>query len=140
MPKREELGAILKTLRDIVSGLAIPTRICKEIQRFFGANARLVVRSSANGEDLENLASAGLYDSRVGVAANEVAKAIRDVWASLWTERASMSRSQNGIPHSDIKMAVLIQVMVEPELSFIMHTSDHVTGERAKPRWNWRWA
>ena len=54
--EREEGGAILKTLRDIVSGLAIPTRICEEIRRFFGADTRLAVRSSANGEDLENLA------------------------------------------------------------------------------------
>jgi phosphoglucan,water dikinase len=127
--ERHELGAILKTLRDIVSGLSIPAGICEEIQGFFGAGARLAVRSSANGEDLENLASAGLYDSRIGVPVNDSADAIRAVWASLWTERATMSRAQYGIPHPDIKMAVLIQEMVEPELSFIMHTTDHVSGD-----------
>jgi len=41
-----------------------------------------------------------------------------------------MSRAQNGIAHPDIKMAVLIQEMVEPEFSFIMHTADHVSGNR----------
>lgn len=126
----EDRAIILKTLRDIVSGLSIPARVCEEIHGFFGENTRLAVRSSANGEDLENLASAGLYDSRIGVSINDSADAIRDVWASLWTERATMSRAQNGIPHPDIKMAVLIQALVEPELSFIIHTADHLSGER----------
>jgi len=128
--ERHELGTILEALRDIVLSLAIPAGICEEIRGFFGAGARLAVRSSANGEDLENLASAGLYDSRIGVPAGDCADAIRTVWASLWTKRATMSRAQNGIPHPDIKMAVLIQEMVEPELSFIMHTADHVSGDR----------
>ena len=128
--ERHELDTILKTLRDIVLNLAIPTAIREEIRGFFGTGARLAVRSSANGEDLENLASAGLYDSRIGVPVNDSADAIRAVWASLWTERATMSRAQYGIPHPDIKMAVLIQEMVEPELSFIMHTADHVSGDR----------
>lgn len=128
--ERHELDTILKTLRDIVLGLAIPAGIGEEIQDFFGADARLAVRSSANGEDLENLSSAGLYDSRIGVPVNDSADAIRKVWASLWTERATMSRAQYGIPHPDIKMAVLIQEMVEPVLSFIMHTADHLSGDR----------
>lgn len=125
-----ELGTILEALRDIVLSLAIPTGICEEIRGFFAPGARLAVRSSANGEDLENLASAGLYDSRIGVSADDCANAIRDVWASLWTERATLSRAQYGISHLDIKMAVLIQEMVEPELSFIVHTIDHVSGDR----------
>ena len=127
---REDLGGILKTLRDIVLGLSIPAGICEAIRKFFGENTRLAVRSSANGEDLENLASAGLYDSCIGVSAMDGAEAICQVWASLWTERAARSRIQNGIPHTDIKMAVLIQEMLEPEFSFIMHTVDPVTGDR----------
>ncbi len=127
---REDRDIILKTLRDIVLGLSIPAGICQEIRLYFSESARLAVRSSANGEDLENLASAGLYDSQIGISANDSADAIRQVWASLWTERAVMSRVQNDIPHSDIKMAVLIQEMVEPDLSFIMHTADHVSGDR----------
>lgn len=127
---REDLDYILEKLRNIVSGLPIPPEVCTEIESFFEPEARLAVRSSANGEDLENLASAGLYDSRVGIRGSDSADAVRDVWASLWTERATLSRAQHGIPHSDIKMAVLIQEMVEPELSFIMHTADHVSGDR----------
>ena len=125
----EDLDGTLKRLRDILLGLPITAEISEEIRLFFGASARLAVRSSANGEDLEALASAGLYDSQIGVLATDSADAIRQVWASLWTRRAVMSRGQNGIPHSDIHMAVLIQEMVAPELSFIMHTADHITGD-----------
>jgi phosphoenolpyruvate synthase/pyruvate phosphate dikinase len=45
-----------------------------------------------------------------------------------------MSRIQNGIPHADIHMAVLIQEMVAPELSFIMHTADPISGDRDQAR------
>jgi phosphoglucan, water dikinase len=87
----------------------------------------LAVRSSANGEDLEQLAGAGLYDSVIGVRAGEGADAIRKVWASIWTRRATLSRIQAGIPHDRIHMAVLVQALVEPELSFVMHTLDPAT-------------
>ncbi len=126
------LDGTLKRLRDILLGLPITFEISEEIRLFFGAGARLAVRSSTNGEDLEKLASAGLYNSCIGVSATDSTDAIRQVWASLWTRQAVMSRTQNGIPHPDIHMAVLIQEMVAPELSFIMHTTDPITGDRGQ--------
>ena len=54
--------------------------------------------------------------------------AITRVWASLWTRRAAMSRMQAGIAHSSIRMAVLLQELVAPELSFILHTVNPLTG------------
>ena len=39
-----------------------------------------------------------------------------------------MSRLQAGIPTSGIRMAVLLQELVAPELSFIMHTVNPLTG------------
>jgi phosphoglucan,water dikinase len=57
----------------------------------------------------------------------EGAAAIRQVWASIWTRRATLSRIQAGIAHERIHMAVLVQALVEPELSFVMHTLDPAT-------------
>jgi phosphoglucan,water dikinase len=125
----EDLDDSLNALRRILLGVRLPAGLTDEIRQFFGANTPLAVRSSANGEDLENLASAGLYDSRIGVSAAQSADAIRHVWASLWSRRAVISRTQNGIAHGAIHMAVLIQELVDPELSFIMHTADPVTGD-----------
>ncbi len=118
----------LEALRRILLRLPPPREITKQIEQFFGADTPLAVRSSASGEDLDNLAGAGLYDSLVGVPPARSDGAVQRVWASLWNRRAAMSRSQNGIDHAAIHMAVLIQELVEPELSFIMHTADPVKG------------
>src|SRR5206468_12408851 len=81
-----------------------------------------IARSSANCEDLEELAGAGLYESVVNLAPSDVASAIRAVWSSLWTRRAALSRQQANIPHDQAHMAVLIQEMLTPDYSFILHT------------------
>src|SRR5437870_3989560 len=95
---------------------------CGERRRESGRCPRLIVRSSANCEDLEELAGAGLYESVANVAPSEVAGAVREVWSSLWTRRAALSRKQSGIPHEQAHIAVLIQEMLTPNFSFVLHT------------------
>ncbi|GFR50578.1 hypothetical protein Agub_g12852 [Astrephomene gubernaculifera] len=86
----------------------------------------LAVRSSANVEDLAGMAAAGLYDSVVGVPAEDeagVAAAVAEVWASLYTRRAVLSRRSAGVRQSSARMAVLLQQLVAPDLSFVLHTA-----------------
>jgi phosphoglucan, water dikinase len=92
----------------------------------FGPSARLMVRSSANCEDLEQYASAGLYVSVPNVAVADVASAVREVWASLWSRRAVASRKQAGIPEEQARMGVLIQPMLTPNYAFILHTTNPI--------------
>ena len=113
-------------LRELIARIPVPDEIGATVMRTFGRSQRLAVRSSANSEDLPQLAGAGLHESVAGVAAEAVAQAVSTVWASLWTERAAASRRQSGIPHEAAHMAVLIQPLVEPELSFILHTVNPV--------------
>ncbi len=120
----------LHQLRTLVRQIPVPTAVVAQMREFFGETTRLAVRSSANSEDLEAFAGAGLYDSIIGVPAADSGSAIQRVWASLWTRRATLSRRQAGIGHADVHMAVLVQPMVEPDLSFIMHTTDPATGRQ----------
>ncbi len=119
-----QLDEVLKGLQALIARIQVPSDIVAAIIDTFGKDAVLAVRSSANGEDLEQMAGAGLYDSVIGVGSTECAAAIRRVWASIWTRRATLSRIQASIPHEHIHMAVLIQTMVDPALSFVMHTLD----------------
>lgn len=60
----------------------------------------MAVRSSSTLEDLKKMAGAGLFDSILNVQLsnpNALRKAIIDVWVSLYTERAIISRKQIGI-------------------------------------------
>ena len=120
----------LARLREVLMSVPLAPAVERATLDFFGPHTRLAVRSSASGEDLDELASAGLYDSLIGVKPTEIADGIRQVWASLWTGRAARSRAEYGLEHGDIHMAVLIQELIEPDISFIMHTADPITGER----------
>ena len=65
----------------------------------FPADATLIARSSANVEDLAGMSGAGLYESIAGIPAQEpeaLGRAVGDVWASLYTRRAVLSRRAAG--------------------------------------------
>jgi alpha-glucan,water dikinase len=55
---------------------------------------------------------------------------IKEVWASKWNERAYWSREAAGIAHEELRMAVLIQEVVEAEFAFVIHTANPITGQR----------
>ena len=124
----EKFAAATQELRELIGQVAVPAEVAAVVGRHFKGRDRLMVRSSANGEDLAELAGAGLYDSIANVAPPDVASAVRAVWASLWTRRAALSRKQAGIPHDQAHIAVLIQLMLSPDLSFVLHTVNPLDG------------
>lgn len=67
---------------------------------------------STNAEDLDEVASTGLLDSAVFDPADPestVERAIRTVFASLWSLRAVEERERASIPHLDVGLAILVQ-------------------------------
>lgn len=118
----EDFGAATQRLRDLLQQVPIPPGIAAGVQSTLGREARFMVRSSANCEDQPDLAGAGLYESVPNVELGGLESTVRQVWASLWTERAALSRKQAGIPHEQAHMAVLIQTMLPSEFSFVLHT------------------
>ncbi len=80
-------------------------------------------------EDLAGMSGAGLYDSIPNISSSdheELAYAVACVWASLYTRRAVMSRRAAGVPERQACMAVLVQEMVAPEVSFVIHTTNPI--------------
>jgi alpha-glucan,water dikinase len=57
-------------------------------------------------------------------------RGITRVWASKWNERAYLSRRARGVPDAELKMAVLIQQVVEADYAFVIHTANPMTGNR----------
>jgi phosphoglucan,water dikinase len=126
----EAFATSIGRLRDILLLLEVPDDITSGIKKIFRGHGRLMVRSSSNLEDLEELSGAGLYDSVANVAPQDVASAIQKVWGSLWTRRAAFSRKISGVPHEKAHMAVLVQQMIVPDYSFIIHTEKPVSSDR----------
>lgn len=89
------LEEVCDSLQALVRSAALPAESLAQLAAAFPAASLLAVRSSANVEDLAGLSAAGLYESVVGVPvgdAGEVAKAVGEVWASLYSRRAVLSR------------------------------------------------
>jgi phosphoglucan,water dikinase len=124
----DELDRALSRLRAFIERLPIDEAIISQIRPLHDVS--LMVRSSANCEDLARMAGAGLYDSIPNVTGLTIGAAIGKVWASLWTKRVAISRKQSGIAHQDAHIAVLIQPMIAPDYSFILHTANPMSGNR----------
>ncbi|MCY3621962.1 MAG: PEP-utilizing enzyme, partial [Gammaproteobacteria bacterium] len=93
----------------------------------------VAVRSSANAEDLADLSFAGQHDSYLNINGVEaVITAVRDCWASLWTERAIGYRHENGIDQQTVAMAVVVQRLVASEASGVLFTANPTTGDRSE--------
>ena len=82
---------------------------------------RVAVRSSATAEDLPDASFAGQQDTFLNVQGDEnLLQAIGDCWASLWSERAVAYRGQRGIEDDQASMSVVVQKMLQPEVSGVM--------------------
>src|SRR5690606_40940521 len=74
----------------------------------------VAVRSSATAEDLPDASFAGQQDTYLGVeGADAVVDAVRRCWASLDNERATAYREANEIDRAGVRMAVVVQRMVD---------------------------
>jgi hypothetical protein len=83
------------------------------------------VRSSSNSEDLPNFSGAGLYSSVPNVRNEEdLIKAVKKVWASLWKSEAYEARVRNYVSQTDVYMSALIQEGVDMEKGGVMITKD----------------
>jgi pyruvate, water dikinase len=88
------------------------------------------VRSSACAEDSETASYAGQQESYLNVSgSDEVCRRVVDCWASYFSTRAVFYRERKG-SLDDLRMAVVVQRMVDPEKSGVLFTVDPVQRRR----------
>jgi rifampicin phosphotransferase len=93
----------------------------------------VAVRSSATAEDLPDLSFAGQQDTFLNIIGEEaLLHAVRECWSSLWTARAIGYRSRNAIDHAGVALAVVVQEMVQSEVSGVLFTADPLSGRRTE--------
>ncbi|MFD0265073.1 PEP/pyruvate-binding domain-containing protein [Streptomyces sp. NPDC127106] len=89
----------------------------------------VAVRSSATAEDLPDLSFAGQQDTYLNIRGEEaLLGAVRNCWASLWTDRAVAYRERAGIAHEDVSLAVVVQELVAADAAGVMFTVDPLGG------------
>ncbi|NBI29964.1 phosphoenolpyruvate synthase [Chengkuizengella marina] len=126
-----ELG---KRIRTHLQHLAIPIKLKNKIIHAWesvGKQYAYAVRSSATAEDLPTASFAGQHDTYLNIKGKEqLLQHIRQCWASLFTDRAISYRSKNGFNHREVYLSVVVQRMVNPNISGIMFTADPIKGNR----------
>jgi pyruvate,water dikinase len=89
------------------------------------------VRSSATAEDLPDASFAGQQDTILNVCGAEaLLAAVRRCQASLFTERACVYRARAGFSHRQVRLSVVVQRQINPEVSGILFTADPISGDR----------
>ncbi|WP_347355008.1 PEP/pyruvate-binding domain-containing protein [Intrasporangium sp.] len=118
---------------DEIRDIPPPPEVAAAITQAYAAlgGGAVAVRSSATAEDLPGATFAGQQDTYLDVeGAEAVLTAVRDCWASLWSERAVAYRVRLGIDPADVAMGVVVQRMVPADTAGVMFTADPVTGAR----------
>src|SRR3989344_3263168 len=110
----------------------IPKDIKEKIEKSFKKlNSKFVaVRSSATAEDSASAAWAGQLDSFLNTTKNDLLENIKKCWASLFTPRAIFYRFEKKLHKNKISVAVVVQKMVESEVSGIAFSVHPVTQDR----------
>jgi len=93
--------------------------------------ASLAVRSSATAEDLPDASFAGQQETFLNVTGIEdVLLKMREVFASLYNDRAISYRVHKGFAHADVALSAGVQRMVRSDLGAagVMFTMDTETG------------
>lgn len=131
---RNKIAELSRKVRQAIEKITIPRQIVDEVAQLlqqFGNEEAFAVRSSATAEDLPTASFAGQQDTYLNIIGKEaILEHVSKCWASLFTERAVIYRTQNGFDHRKVQLAVVIQKMIFPHAAGIMFTADPISSNR----------
>ncbi len=129
-------GHLAETARNCLLEASMPPPVGEAITEAYhilgaGEPIPVAVRSSATAEDLPFASFAGQQDTYLNIVGNEaLLDAVRRCWASLWTDRAVSYRTSLGIDQHSVRLAVVVQRMIESSVSGVLFTANPLTGKR----------
>ena len=134
------LAATGKQIREAVAAHPFPAALEKDLraayetlEREAGADLAVAVRSSATAEDLPDASFAGQQETFLNVRGIEdVLVRVKEVFASLFNDRAIAYRVHQGFAHAQVALSAGIQRMVRSDIgtSGVMFTMDTESGFR----------
>lgn len=138
----DDVNALAKTgaqIRQWVMEAEFPARLDSEIRQAFAAlangndNLSVAVRSSATAEDLPDASFAGQQETFLNIrGVDNVIRAAKEVFASLFNDRAIAYRVHQGFDHKLVALSAGVQRMVRSETGTagVMFTLDTESGFR----------
>ena len=131
------LAAVGAEIRAMVEAQSFPAELEQAIRESFlklsseNEGASFAVRSSATAEDLPDASFAGQQETFLNVSGiDTVLHKIKEVFASLYNDRAISYRVHKGFAHADVALSAGIQRMVRSDLGAagVMFTIDTESG------------
>lgn len=138
----DDINALTKTgaqIRQWVMEAEFPARLDSEIRTAFAEmaagndNMAVAVRSSATAEDLPDASFAGQQETFLNIrCVDNVIRAAKEVFASLFNDRAIAYRVHQGFDHKLVALSAGVQRMVRSETGTagVMFTLDTESGFR----------
>lgn len=119
-------------MKEKILNAIIPQPIVTQVESAFhqlmGSYNSVVVRSSSQTEDLKEASFAGQYQSYLHVQnAPELLEKVKACWASLFTPRVIQYVKNMNIPMETLSMGVIVQGLVDAELSGVIFSANPVT-------------
>jgi len=126
------------TIRRMVVEAPFPAELEAQIRAAYAEITRdgegsFAVRSSATAEDLPDASFAGQQETLLNVSGIEnILHAIREIFASLYNDRAIAYRVHKGFRHAEVALSAGVQRMVRSDVgaSGVMFTLDTESGFR----------
>jgi len=119
-------------VRSLIMEAIMPKSIEKEIMDSFeklGAKY-VAVRSSATAEDSKIDSWAGELETYLNTTRKDLIKNVKKCWASLFAPRALFYRVKRGLKRKKVSVAVVVQKMIQSDVSGVCFTVHPVTKDR----------
>jgi len=119
-------------IQAVILAAKMPEDVASEILEFYKKldASYVAVRSSATAEDSASAAWAGQLDSYLNTTEDTLLANVQRCWASLFTPRAIFYRFEKELHETKISVAVVVQKMVQSEVSGIAFSVHPVTEDR----------
>ncbi|MCS7206838.1 MAG: phosphoenolpyruvate synthase [Dehalococcoidia bacterium] len=127
------LQEVARQAQRLILETPFPAPLAQEIAEAYQAlgDGFVAVRSSATAEDLPQASFAGQQSTFLNVrGVAQVLHAVQACWASLFGARAIFYRAEHRFDHLQVAIAVVVQRMVQSEVSGVLFTVDPVTRQQ----------
>src|SRR3989338_8858866 len=129
--KGASLGEMTQAEIPVPYGFVVLSNAFEIFKSFKRLGAKYVaVRSSATSEDSASAAWAGQLESYLNTTEKNLLENVKKCWASLFTPRAIFYRFEKNLHTSKISVAVVIQKMIESDVSGIAFSVHPVTQDK----------
>jgi pyruvate,water dikinase len=128
------VNQLSEKIRKLIMKARVPLEIEKAIYaQYDSLKAEYVaVRSSATAEDAATASWAGELETYTHITRKGLVEAVKKCWASLYTPRAIVYRIEQKLRHEEVSVGVVVQKMVESEVSGVAFTVHPVSKDAKK--------